>query len=125
MKTHVLQGPFSRPVSPIAEPVFAAALVDRHGNLLGAGPASRLQGEVEVPPGLNLRKEDLRYFFDGGAAGARARRFPLVSATWLQVKGKRVRLGVYMELGDAIVTAEGLDLDVASITAILSGQMVA
>jgi len=101
------------------------ALVDRQGNLLGAGTATGLAGEVEVPLGMDLRKEDLRSYFAGGLEGARGRRFPLVSATWVQVKSKRVRVGIYMEAGEWLVSPERLDLDLGRIAAILSSQVVA
>jgi hypothetical protein len=111
--------------SRMNDPVFGVALVDRHGNLLGAGTAGDLAGEVEVPPSVDLRKEDLRSYFDGGLEGAGGRRFPLVSATWVQVKSKRVRVGIYMESGEWLVNPERLDLDVGRIAAILSSQGVA
>lgn len=124
-KAPVVEAPASRRARLTAEPVFGVALVDRHGNLLGAGTASGLAGEVEVPLGMDLRKEDLRSYFDGGLGGARGRRFPLVSATWVQVKSKRVRVGIYMEMGDSRVNPERLDLDLGRVAAILSSQIVA
>ncbi len=129
VKAHVVPASASPSASRWArrttEPVFGVALVDRHGNLLGAGTANGLAGEVEVPLGTDLRKEDLRSYFDGCLDGAGGRRFPLVSATWVQVKSKRVRVGIYMETGECLVSPERLDLDVGRIAAILSSQVVA
>ena len=129
VKTHVVQPSSSRSASGwtrrATEPVFGVALVDRQGNLLGAGTASGLAGEVEVPHGIDLRKEDLRSCLDGDLGGARGRRFPLVSATWVQVKSKRVRVGIYMETGECLVSPERLDLDLGRVAAILSNQVVA
>ncbi len=108
-----------------SETPFGVALIDRQGNLLGAGTAGGLAGEVEVPVGVDLRKEDLRSYFQAGLDGAGGRRFPLVSATWVQVKSKQVRVGIYMETGERLVSPERLDLDLGRIAAILSGQLVA
>ncbi len=123
-KAPVVEAPASRWARRTPEPVFGVALVDRLGNLLGAGTARSLAGEVEVPLGMDLRKEDLRSYFDGGAGGTKGRRFPLVSATWVQVKSKRVRVGIYMEMGECCVSPERLDLDLGRIAAILSSQIV-
>lgn len=108
----------------VNDPVYGVALVDCHGNLLGAGTAGDLAGEVEVPPGVDLRKEDLTPYFRGGPDGAGGRRFPLVSATWVQVKSRRVRVGIYMEPGEWLVNPERLDVDPGRIAAILSTQGV-
>jgi hypothetical protein len=120
----VVQAPASRLARRASEPAFGIALVDRQGNLLGASTARGLPGEVEVPLGMNLRREDLRSYVGGGRCDARGRSFPLVSATWVQVKGKQVRLGIYMEKGDWLVSPERLDLDIVAVAAILSGQVV-
>jgi hypothetical protein len=120
-----LTSPVSRWTGRPTETVFGMALVDRNGNLLGAGAASGLAGEVEVPLGVDLRRADLSRYFDGDLDGARGRRFPLVSATWVQVKSKRVRVGIYMERGDRPVNPERLDLDLGRIAAILGNQVVA
>jgi hypothetical protein len=109
----------------LSEPVFGAALIDQRGNLLGAGIASNLAGEVEVPPGIDLRREDLSSYLDGGLGSAGGRRFPLVSATWVQVRSKRVRVGIYMESGDWLVNPERVELDLGRVAAILSTQGVA
>ena len=117
--------PAHRWSSRASEPVFGVALVDRRGNLLGAGTAGALAGEVEVPPNTDLRREDLRSYFSGDRGGTGGRRFPLVSATWVQVKSRRVRVGVYMELGEPLVNPDRLELDLGRIAAILSNQVVA
>ncbi|MFH0917047.1 MAG: hypothetical protein V1912_11475 [bacterium] len=124
VKAHVVQGPASRWAGRTAEPTFGVALVDRQGNLLGASTVSALPGEVEVPLGMNLREEDLRPYSSGGRGAPRGRRFPLVSATWVQVKSKQVRVGIYMEKGEWLVSPERLDLDLAAIGAILSSQVL-
>jgi len=120
----VVQAPASRLARRTTEPAFGVALVDRRGNLLGASTASGLPGEVEVPLGMNLREEDLRSYCGGGRCDARGRSFPLVSATWVQVKSQRVRVGIYMEKGEWLVSPERLDPDLVAIAAILSGQVV-
>ena len=124
VQAHVVQAPASRWARRTVEPAFGVALVDRRGNLLGASTSSTLPGEVGVPLGMNLREEDLRSYFSGSQGGARERRFPLVSATWVQVKSKRVRVGIYMEKGEWLVSPERLDLDLAAVAAILSSQVV-
>jgi hypothetical protein len=53
----------------------------------------------------------------------RPRRFPLVSATWVQVKGRRVRVGIYLESGGPHVCTDVIEPYLGSITAILSGQL--
>jgi hypothetical protein len=78
-----------------------------------------------VPPDIDLRREDLSSYLDGGLDGAGGRRFPLVSATWVQVRSKRVRVGIYMESGDWLVNPERVELDLGRVAAILSTQGVA
>ena len=104
---------------------FGVALVDRLGNLLGASTSAGLPGEVAVPPGTNLREHDLRPYCETASCSAGARSFPLVSATWVQVKSRKVRVGIYMEKGDPCVSAESLDLDLGAVAALLSAQLVA
>ena len=52
-----------------------------------------------MPLGLNLRTHDLRSYLGEDRGFLRPRRFPLVSATWVQVKSRRVRVGIYVESG--------------------------
>lgn len=112
-----------RPSRAAAQPTYGAVLLDRKGNLLGASVASDLSGEVEVPLGIDLRGQDLRHYFAVDGPLCRGRRFSLVSATWIQVRSKRVRVGVYMEVGKSSVSFERLELDTGSIVAILSNQL--
>ncbi len=79
------------------EPVYGVVLLDRHGGLLGACGAVDLPGEVTMPLGLNLRTHDLRSYLGEDRGFFRPRRFPLVSAAWVQVKGRPVRVGIYVE----------------------------
>ena len=104
---------------------FGVALVDCQGNLLGVGKAGDLAGEVGVPPGVDPRKDDLSSYLGLDLCGAGGRRFPLVSATWVEVTSRRVRVGIYMETGERLVSPERLDLDVGRIAAILSSQGIA
>ena len=120
----VYQGVLPPPARGPAEPVYGVALLDCHGGLLGASTATSLPGEVEMPLGVNLRTHDLRSYLAEDRGFLRPRRFPLVSATWVQVKSKRVRVGIYMESGDSHVSADRLDPDLGSIAAILSAQVV-
>jgi hypothetical protein len=120
----VYQGVLSPSAKSLGEPVYGVVLLDRHGGLLGASTATSLPGEVAMPLGVNLRTHDLRSYLGEDRGFLRPRRFPLVSATWVQVKSKRVRVGIYMESGDAHVSADGLDPDLGSIAAILSAQVV-
>ncbi len=120
-RSPVYQGVLDPSLRWSPEPDYGVVLLDRRGDLLGACRASSLPGEVSMPLGLNLRTHDLRsYLEDRGFH--RPRRFPLVSAAWLQVKGKRVRIGIYMEAGGPHVSADVIDPDLGSIAAILSGQ---
>ena len=125
VEAQVCSAPRSRCARPAVEAVFGVALVDRHGNLLGASASSGLPGEVEVPAGTNLREQDLRSYFGEGQPTGRGRSFPLVSATWVQVKSTRVRVGIYMERGDPCVNPERLDLDLGAVAAIIGSQVVA
>jgi hypothetical protein len=120
-RSSVFQGVPARPLPHRVEPAYGVVLLDQHGNLLGASTAGSLPGEVETPPGVDLRRQDLRSYL--GCRFLGGRRFPLVSATWVQVKGNRVRAGIYMESGDGQVSPEGLEPDLGSIAAILSGQV--
>ena len=106
-----------------AEPVYGVALLDRHGGLLGASTATSLPGEVAMPLGVNLRTHDLRSYLGEDRGFLRPRRFPLVSATWVQVKSKRVRVGIYMEAGGTPISSDVIDPDMGSIVAILSAQV--
>ena len=108
----------------LGEPIYGVALLDRRGCLLGASTAGSLPGEVQMPPGLNLRKQDLRSYLAENRAYLGGRRFPLVSAVWVHVKSKRVRVGIYMESGDHHVSLELLEPDLGVIAAILSAQVV-
>jgi len=125
IEARVAGTPLVRAPRPPAGPDFGVALVDRHGNLLGASTSAGLPGEVEVPSGTNLREEDLRPYCCGSRCTGRGRSFPLVSATWVQVQSRRLRLGIYMEKGDHPVSAERLDLDLGAVAAIIGAQMVA
>jgi hypothetical protein len=134
VKAQATKAPVSGPVGHRAEgrgstrhsseTPFGVALIDRQGNLLGAGTAGGLAGEVAVPVGVDLRREDLRSYIQEDLDGDGGRRFPLVSATWVQVKSRQVRVGIYMETGERLVNPERLDLDLGRIAAILSGQVV-
>ena len=117
----VYQGVLAAPVMRPVEPVYGVVLLDCHGSLLGASTAGSLPGEVETPPGVDLRKQDLRSYL--GCRFLEGRRFPLVSATWVQVKSKRVRIGIYMESGERHVSPELLEPDLGSVAAILSAQV--
>jgi hypothetical protein len=103
--------------------MFAVALLDRRANLLGASMASALPGEIELPAGINLREADLRPYLKAHLRGPQGRTFPLVSATWLRVKGRPIRLGVYGEEAKESARWEQLDLDLSAITAILEAQI--
>jgi hypothetical protein len=103
--------------------VYAVVLLDRHGSLLGACTAGSLPGEVEMPSGVDLRKQDLRCYLSDDRGYAGGKRFPLVSAAWVQVKSKRVRVGIYVEPGVRRATSELLEPDFGSVAAILSTQM--
>jgi hypothetical protein len=120
-RSPVYQGAIAPPLPRPAEPVYGVVLLDSHGGLLGASTSGSLPGEVETPSGVDLRKQDLRSYL--GCRFLGGRRFPLVSATWVQVKGERVRAGIYMESGGRHVSSEGLEPDLGSIAAILSGQV--
>jgi hypothetical protein len=115
----------ARCAKPPADVNFGVALLDSRGNLLGASASSGLPGEVEVPSGTNLREQDLRSYFVGGRPAGRGRCFPLVSATWVQVRGRRVRVGIYMEKGDPAVSLDRLDLDLGAVAALIGSQLVA
>jgi hypothetical protein len=119
----VHQGVLPPPVKSSTEPVYGVVLLDRHGCLLGASTATSLPGEVAMPPGLNLRTHDLRSYLDEDRGFMRPRRFPLVSATWVQVKSKRVRVGIYMEAGGPHASSDVIEPDQGSIVAILSAQV--
>jgi hypothetical protein len=106
-----------------SEPAYGVVLLDRRGCLLGASTAGSLPGEVAMPLGLNLRTHDLRSYLDEDRGFHRPRRFPLVSATWLQVKGRRLRIGLYMETGGPHPSPDLLEPDLGAIAAILSGQL--
>jgi hypothetical protein len=102
---------------------YGVALLDRYGSLLGACSAASLPGEVAMPLGLNLRTHDLRSYLGEDRGFHRPRRFPLASATWMQVRGRQVRVGIYVESGGPQVVAEAIEPDLASVAAILSGQL--
>lgn len=105
------------------DPEYGVVLLDRGGDLLGACHAAELPGEVTMPLGLNLRTHDLRSYLGEDRGFHRPRRFPLVSATWVHVKGRRVRIGIYMEQGGPTVSPDLVEPDLGSIAAILSGQL--
>lgn len=119
----VAHGGLHRPAKLVTQPAYGIALLDRQGNLLGASAASDLPGEVGMPLGVDLRTQDLRRYLAGGRPLVRGRRFSLVSAAWVQVRTKRVRVGMYMEQGGATVSSERLEPDTGSIVAILSSQV--
>ena len=121
VRSSVYQGarpPVFRP--PVAA-TYGVVLLDRRGCLVGAGTAGALPGEVEMPPGVDLRKADVRSYLGCRFLGGRC--FALVSATWVQVKSQRVRVGIYMEAGDRHISPDLVEPDLGSIAAILSGQM--
>jgi hypothetical protein len=122
-RSPVYQGALPPTVKRPAEPDYGVVLLDRQGSLLGASTAASLPGEVAMPLGVNLRTHDLRSYFGEDRGFLRPRRFPLVSATWVQVKGKRVRVGIYMESGGPYVNSDLLEPDLGSIAAILSAQV--
>jgi hypothetical protein len=122
-RSPVFQGVLDQSRKRSAEPLYGVVLLDRLGSLLGASTAAGLPGEVAMPLGLNLRTHDLRSYLGEDRGFHRPRRFPLVSAAWVQVKGKRVRLGIYMEAGGPQVSSDRIDPDLGSIAAILSSQM--
>jgi hypothetical protein len=105
-----------------ADPVFAVILFDCQGNLLGGSTVASLPGHIEVPRGINLRVQDLHPYLDGSPGDWRGRAFSLVSATWLRVKGERVRVGMYMENGPGQTSLDSLQLDLAAMAAILESQ---
>ena len=119
----VYQGVLPSSAQASSEPVYGVALLDRRGGLLGASTASSLPGEVAMPLGLNLRTHDLRSYLGEDRGFLRPRRFPLVSATWVEVRSKRVRVGIYMETGGPQMSSDVLDPDMGSIAAILSAQV--
>lgn len=114
----------ARGLRPPVEAAFGVVLVDRRGNLLGASASAGLPGEVEVPPGANLREQDLRPYCKGDRITGEGRSFPLVSATWVEVKSTRVRVGIYMEAGVPRLSPDGLDLDLGAVAAIIGRQLV-
>jgi hypothetical protein len=116
----VYQGVLSPTTKRSPEPVYGVALLDCRGDLLGASRAEGLPGEVGMPNGVNLRTHDLRSYLGEDRGFTRPRRFPLVSAIWVHVRGERVRVGIYQESGAP--GSERFDLDLGSIVAILSNQ---
>jgi hypothetical protein len=122
-RSEVYQGTLDPTLRWSREPVYGVVLLDCQGGLLGACSAANLPGEVAMPLGLNLRTHDLRSYLGEDRGFLRPRRFPLVSATWVQVKGRRVRVGIYVESGGPQVSAGGIDPDLGSIAALLSNQV--
>jgi hypothetical protein len=122
-RSSVYQGVLPPAVVRVSECVYGVVLLDRRGCLLGAGAAASLPGEVEMPPGVDLRKQDLRAYLSEERRYLGGRRFPLVSATWVVVKGKRVRVGLYMESGEGHVSPDLIDPDLGAVAAILSNQV--
>lgn len=123
-RSPVYQGALAHSHGTPAEPTYGIVLLDEQGNLLGASTAGSLPGEVEMPLGVNLRTHDLRAYLGQDRGFVRPRRFPLVSATWVQVKSRRVRVGIYMECGERQADPERIEPDLGPITAILSAQVV-
>ena len=119
----VYQGALAPSFKPPAEPVYGVVLLDGRGCLVGAGAAASLPGEVEMPSGVDLRTQDLRGYLSEERRYLGGRRFPLVSATWVSVKSRRVRVGIYMESGQRHISPDLLEPDLGAISAILSGQM--
>lgn len=115
--------PACRPTPPVQQ-TYGIVLLDRRGNLLGASSAPDMPGEVGMPPGIDLRTQDLRRYLAQSEASSTGRRFSLVSATWVHVRGRRVRVGIYMESGGRAISPERLEPDAGSIVAILSNQVV-
>ena len=72
----VCGAPHLRCPRPAVQAAFAVALVDRHGNLLGASASSGLPGEVEVPADTSLRDRDLRSVSVKNGPRAGGRVFP-------------------------------------------------
>jgi hypothetical protein len=122
-RSPVCQGVLDQPRGWKPETVYGVALLDRRGCLLGASTASVLPGEVAMPLGVNLRTHDLRSYLDEDRGFLRPRRFPLVSAAWVNVKGQRVRIGLYVESGGSRISPDLLEPDFGAIAAILSGQL--
>jgi hypothetical protein len=122
-RSPVCQAGFGYRGGGAVEPGYAVALLDRQGNLLGACTATSLPGEVEMPLGVNLRTHDLRSYLSQDRGFFRPRLFPLVSASWVQVDSRRVRVGIYVESGDRRVSTDRLEPDLGSIAAILSAQV--
>lgn len=122
-RSKVYQGALGSPLKCPAEPLYGVALLDRHGGLLGAGATTTLPGEVQVPPGVDLRTRDVRCYLGEDRGHLGGRRFPLVSATWVSVKSRRMRIGIYMESGERHITPELVDPDLGVIAAILSAQV--
>ncbi len=122
-RSPVYQGVLSPAVKRPAEPLYGVVLLDRRGCIVGASTAGDLPGEVEMPPGVDLRKQDLRKYMGEGRRFLGGRRFPLISATWVHVKSRRVRVGIYMESGERHVSPDLVEPDLGSIAAILSTQV--
>jgi hypothetical protein len=122
-RSPVYQGVLEQSQRWISETVYGVALLDRRGCLLGASTASGLPGEVAMPLGVNLRTHDLRSYLDEDRGFNRPRRFPLVSAAWVNVKGNRLRIGLYVESGGSGVNPDLLEPDFGAIAAILSRQL--
>jgi len=124
-RSDVWQSALEQSLRRVPDPAtYGVALLDRHGSLLGACSVASLPGEVAMPLGLNLRTHDLRSYLGEDRGFHRPRRFPLVSAVWMQVKDRRVRVGIYVESGGSQVSAEAIEPDLASVAAILSGQLI-
>jgi hypothetical protein len=119
---HMQRRTAPRVVARGADPAFAVTLFDRRGNLLGGSTVASLPGHVEVPRGINLRIQDLHPYLDGSPGDWRGRAFSLVSAMWLRVKGERVRVGIYAEDGQGRMSLDIMQLDLASMAAILEDQ---
>ncbi len=122
-RSSVYQGALAQSLKSPAEPVYAVVLLDRFGRLLGASTATGLPGEVEVPFGVDPRDRDLRSDIAVDHSYMGGRRFALASATWVIVKSKRVRVGIYMEPGERNIVPDQVDPDLGAISAILSTQV--
>jgi hypothetical protein len=121
VRSPVYQGVLKPAPKPVVEATYGVVLLDRRGCLVGASTAGSLPGEVETPPGVDLRKADVRPYVGCRFMGGRC--FSLISATWVQVKSQRVRVGIYMESGDRHISPDLVEPDLGSIVAILSAQV--
>ncbi len=103
--------------------MFAAALYDSGDSFLGANLMKDLPGELGLPEDVRFRDADLHTYLTLEVDETKHRRFPLVSATWIRVRGRRVRLGVYVENVERAQSWEALHLELSAVNAVLEAQM--